>query len=227
MKQDDERIFDIKDVVNRKPIRMDGKYHKDACEKSIDEIGEYLPWLANSSNWSLKQHQAYMQKLGKERMPESTRSFWWNGELVGMGHLRISDWANSGELFYWVTTGFDGLGLGEHIARTMIKIGFSHIPYHHLVIKTDRDNVGSKRIMEKVGAEHGLYMGYTTHRNKQSNMVLWYLDSPLAKAMGRYDAKYLFNPLSAGVTNVRFQTALDPDYSAVSDPSLIRKKNDN
>jgi RimJ/RimL family protein N-acetyltransferase len=221
-----KRIFDIADVKHRKPVRMDGILHQHAMKISVSQIGQFLPWLVNADKWDIKRHKSYMESCGRESFPFQTLAFIWEGQMVGMGFVRPSDYSHSAEIMYWVNSEFSSLGLGEHIARTMIDQAFRYPNNFHVVIKTDRDNVGSKTIMQKIGAEHIMSICYYTHQNVKSMMVIWVLTKPNIKKLAEIDYRYMFNPWSDGNQMVRFARPDEPDYTQVSDPSLIRPKQD-
>jgi RimJ/RimL family protein N-acetyltransferase len=216
--------FNIAEVYHRQPRKSDGIAHQIACKKSVNQMGEFLEWLVGSEKWDLKTHKNYLDSCSRQRFPLRTIPFFWQNEMVGMGFVRPSSWDHSAEIMYWVNTDFAGVGIGEHIAQVMIKEAFRNPQTFHALIKTDRDNVGSKRIMEKIGAEETLYMGYITHRDVQSNMILWLVDNPAIENFKRLDLRFLFNPWSGNIGPIRFQQEDEPDYSQVSDPSLIKPR---
>jgi RimJ/RimL family protein N-acetyltransferase len=216
--------FTLEDVYHRIPTRVDGIKHQEVMRKSIKEIGHFLPWLVNADKWELKIHKNYMEKCGKEKRPFKSYIFLWKNEIVGMGFLRPSNWDHSAEVMYWVNSEFSGLGIGEHIAEVMIREAFKNPENFHVVIKTDRDNVGSKRIMEKIGAERIMYICYYTHEGVKSMMVIWVVTQPRLRRLAQLDYRYMFNPWSDGNRMIRFSRPDDPDFYQVSDPSLIRPK---
>lgn len=214
--------FNISDVIHRQPSKSDATAHQIACKRSVREMGEFLEWLKDSDKWDLKTHRNYMDSCSRHKYPFRTFPFFWQNQMVGMGFIRPSTWSHSVEIMYWVNSDFAGLGIGEHIAKVMIKDAFRNPQTFHALIKTDRDNVGSKRIMEKIGAEKTLYMGYETHNKNDSVMILWLVDNPTIAHLQQWDLRYRFNPWSGSLGAIRFQKEGEPDYSQVSDPSLIR-----
>jgi RimJ/RimL family protein N-acetyltransferase len=217
--------IELNKVIHRRPTKHDGLAHYQAVRDSYQEVSKFIPWVEDMQSWDLHKHSISLKKMGKSEFPELCYLFFHEEILVGVGHLNPTGWSHSGEISYWVTTGYDGHGLGEHIARAMLRESYKHLGFRHIIIRTDRDNVASKRVAQKLGAEHELTYGYWTHDRRLSNMVVWKIDTPLGRLSHLFDPGYLFDPRPTwGFSSMRTEMDIDYDYAAPSDASLTRSK---
>jgi RimJ/RimL family protein N-acetyltransferase len=158
-----------------------------AVQETYQEASKFLPSFVGMENWTIPEHQNYLAKFGSLKPDVKNFLFFYENKVIGAGHLFPSGWKDSGELIYWVRTGWDGLGVGEFIARTMAASAGSYFGFKWIVIQTDRNNVASKRVAEKSGGTVVLIYGYYNHFGKQSNMIVWAIPTPFRK-----NFKYVF-----------------------------------
>jgi hypothetical protein len=148
------------------------------------------------ADWSVEEHAAYLDETKADSSIIKNYLFFFEDKVIGSGHLRPTIWNDSAEISYWVRSGYDGMGVGLHIAQTMARYAFSNLGYLHVVIQTDRNNVGSRKVAEKLGASCHLIYGYYDHFGDVCNMLVWALPSPRAKLAARFDSRYEFNPIA-------------------------------
>lgn len=217
--------IDTNKIEYRASKASDAHEHFKAVQESYKEASQFLPFFVGMENWTIKQHEDYLRKFGADDKEFKNYLFFYEGEVIGAGHLKKSAWDNSGELLYWVRTGWDGLGIGLFIASTMLKSASANFGYRFIVIETDHNNIGSKRVAEKLGAFVGLIYGYYDHFNKQSNMVVWVIPTPITKVTARFNNSYKFNPISRHMNHYyRFDYEGKVANYIAHDPSLERKK---
>ena len=216
--------IDLSKIEHRTPSISDAKAHFLAVQESYQETSKFLPEFVGMEHWTIPQHENYLRKFGSHIADIKNYLFFYEGKVIGAGHLFPSGWKRSGELVYWVRSGWDGLGIGEHIAKTMASSAGSNFGYKWIVIQTDRNNVASKRVAEKAGATMMMAYGYWDHFGKQSNMLVWVMPTPFGKISNRFAKDSYFDPF-----NPKLDVTYRYDYEgkmlnyAASDPHLIRK----
>lgn len=217
--------IDLDKIQFRTATSEDAKEHFLAVQESYKEVSKFLPSFVGIEYWTIPQHENYLKKFGSIQPKIKNYLFFYEGKVIGAGHLFPSGWRESGELIYWVRTGWDGLGIGEFIAKTMASSAGTYFGYKWIVIQTDRNNIGSKRVAEKSGGRVVLLYGYFNHFGKQSNMVVWAIQTPFGKLSNRFSSDPYFDPVNPKLGgNYRYDhESMTANYMA-SDPGLIRKK---
>jgi hypothetical protein len=124
---------------------------------------------------------------------------------------------------YWVRSGWDGVGIGFFIAQTMLKSAYQNFGYRYLIIQTDRNNIGSKKVAEKLGAWVGSIYGYTTHKGEHSNMIVWVKETPFTNLAKRFDDSYGWNPFSKFGGTYRIDYENKQSQYMQHDPERVRK----
>jgi RimJ/RimL family protein N-acetyltransferase len=204
-------------IEHRQPNSSDALEHFRAVQESHKEIVEYLPDFIGMNKWTIDRHEQYLIRLNGSTSGMRNYFFFYEGQLVGAGHLKPAAWNYSGELLYWVRTGWDGLGIGMHIADIMTKHAYKHFGYRFVVIETDKENLGSRRIAEKSGFRLALIYGYVDHLNRNGNMAVWVKEAPMTKMASRFDSSYQFDPISL-LMPLRYRSATDQIISAYMKP---------
>ena len=217
--------IDLKQLTSRPGKPEDALEHFRAIQESYQEVSKFIPWVQGMDRWTLQQHSNYLKRLSGESSQIKNYLFFHDHVLVGAGHLKPAAYKDSAEISYWVRNGFDGMGLGEFIARTMAHKAYANFGYKHVVIQTDRNNVASKRVAEKIGAYVALITGYYTHQGEHSNMIVWVLPTPVAKIGARFDRSYEFDPIAPNSMGVyRFDYEGKQANYMAADAGLDRKK---
>jgi len=190
---------------------------------------KFLPAFVGIERWTIPQHQKYLRQFGSIDSNIKNYLFFYEGKVIGAGHLKKSIWDYSGELIYWTRSGWDGVGIGQFIAKTMLQSAASNFGYRYIVIETDHNNIGSKRVAEKLGGLPAMVYGYIDHFGKDSNMVVWVIPTPATKIAARFDDSYKFNPFSKHMkTTYRYDYEGRMKNYMAHDPKLEReKKSDN
>jgi ribosomal-protein-alanine N-acetyltransferase len=76
------------------------------------------------------------------------------GRLVGYCGLRHLVPTDEVELFYGCDRAYWGLGLVTEAARAALRYGFGRVGLSRVMAVTDKDNRGSRRVMEKCGLRY-------------------------------------------------------------------------
>ena len=204
-------------IEHRSARSTDALEHFRAVQESYSEIVEYLPDFLGMNKWTIERHEQYLSRLGGSTSGVRNYFFFYEGQLVGSGHLKPGAWNYSGELLYWVRTGWDGLGIGMHIADTMSKHAHKHLGYRFVIIETDKENLGSRRIAEKSGFNLAMVYGHIDHLGRNRNMAIWVREAPMTKMAARFDSSYQFDPVSLFLP-LRYRSATDQIISAYMKP---------
>ncbi|MEU4704634.1 GNAT family N-acetyltransferase [Nonomuraea dietziae] len=74
------------------------------------------------------------------------------GDVVGMGELHVRSRGNrQGEITYVVHPRFWGQGVGTEIGRELLSRGFEELDLHRIYATCDPRNLGSARVLSKLG----------------------------------------------------------------------------
>lgn len=74
--------------------------------------------------------------------------------LIGVINLKIYPPYNRGELGYWIGKKYWGHGYGTETAICLLQYGFEVINLHKIFAQAFSSNVGSYRIMQKIGLQY-------------------------------------------------------------------------
>ncbi|MFC0470315.1 GNAT family protein [Halalkalibacter kiskunsagensis] len=75
-----------------------------------------------------------------------------NQRMIGVGEFNIRDFNNrTGEIAYIVNPNYWGNGFGTEVARLLVEFGFSEFKLHRIYATCDPRNIGSSRVLEKIG----------------------------------------------------------------------------
>jgi RimJ/RimL family protein N-acetyltransferase len=213
------RSIDLTKIAHRTCNSGDAREHFCAVQESYEEVSAYLPDFLPMKDWTVERHKQYLSNMACDRQGIKNYLFFYEDQIVGGGHLKPAAWKHSGELLYWVRTGWDGLGIGEHIARTMTNYSNKFLGYRYVIIETNRENVASRRIAEKLGFSLAMVYGHIDHHGRQTNMAVWLKEAPMTKTMARFDPSYQFDPVALFMP-MRYRYVTQEVANAYLKPSL-------
>lgn len=75
-------------------------------------------------------------------------------QLIGIINLKIHPTYQRGELGYWVAKKYWGKGYGTEAAKSLLQYGFEVMKLHKIFAQAFSSNVGSYKIMEKIGLHY-------------------------------------------------------------------------
>lgn len=136
----------------------------EAVRMSIHEVAAWLPWCHDgytreeSATWIASRPEAWAQQEAYSFavIDAQTRAF-----LGGCGLNQVNAMHSVANLGYWVRSDRTGRGLATRAARLVACFGFESLELHRIEILMQPDNVGSRRVAEKVGAQ---FEGRCRHR---------------------------------------------------------------
>lgn len=119
---------------------------------SQDRVSRYQPWGPNTENDS----QNFVSQAIEDAKDEPRVRFTFaiiNEEImIGVGECTIKSFANRvGEIGYIVHPDYWGKGIATAVAHRLIAFGFEVLKLHRIYATCDPRNIGSSRVLEKVG----------------------------------------------------------------------------
>jgi ribosomal-protein-serine acetyltransferase len=141
----------------------------DAAMRSLDEVGQWMPWLnrnytsADSASWIAAQSELWEKGEAYEfAVLDAAQHFL---GCVGLNRVDMQDLrANVG---YWVDTAAAGRGIATSAVRLLAEFGFTDIGLRRLEIVVEPGNVASLRVAAKLGAQRkGLMRDRLVKRGK-------------------------------------------------------------
>ncbi len=100
-----------------------------------------------------------------------------SGEIIGATSYGNIDWAEHGIEIGWTWLGkkYIGAGINKHMKFLMLRHAFEKMEIERLELRTDEENVRSRRAMEKIGAKHDgtLRSHRSTQGGRRRNTVVY------------------------------------------------------
>ncbi|MGN7388077.1 GNAT family N-acetyltransferase [Sporosarcina sp. SAFN-015] len=121
---------------------------------SQENVCQYQPWGPNSEQESKDFVKQVLIDAKKE--PRSRFVFavivMECGEMIGAGEMNIRDFSNNvGEIAYIVNPQYWRKGFATEVANLLIEYGFNNFNLHRIYATCDPRNIGSSKVLEKVG----------------------------------------------------------------------------
>lgn len=99
------------------------------------------------------------------------------GEIIGSSSYGHIDWTEKGIEIGWTWLGkeFIGSGINKHMKYLMLSHAFDTMSIERLELRTDEENVRSRKAMEKIGAKHDgtLRNHRSTQGGRRRNTVVY------------------------------------------------------
>lgn len=121
---------------------------------SQEKACQYQPWGPNSEQES----EDFVKQVILDAKRKNRSRFVFtiivkeNGKMIGAGEINIRDYTNRvGELAYIINPEYWGLGYATEVAKVLIPFGFNQLNLHRIFATCDPRNIGSSRVLEKVG----------------------------------------------------------------------------
>ena len=123
--------------------------HKYASQKIVCQ---YQPWGPNTEEDSKGFVQQVLLDAAKETRTRFAFAIMLDGDMIGVGELNITDFTNKvGVISYIVHPDFWGRGIATEVANLLIRFGFVDFNLHRIYATCDPRNIGSSRVLQKVG----------------------------------------------------------------------------
>src|SRR5690625_2632729 len=121
---------------------------------SQEKVCQYQPWGPNSE----QETEDFVKQVIFDAKKENRSRFVFaiilkeNGKMIGAGEINIRDYTNRvGEIAYIINPEYWGLGYATEVAKVLIPFGFNQLNLHRIFATCDPRNIGSSRVLEKVG----------------------------------------------------------------------------
>ncbi|MEU6730218.1 GNAT family protein [Nonomuraea wenchangensis] len=119
---------------------------------SLAQVSRFQTWGPNTE----EQTRAFVAAAAEawSRRPQQRFAYAARveGDVVGMGELHVRSRANrQGEITYIVHPRFWGQGVGTEIGRELLARGFEELDLHRIYATCDPRNLGSARVLSKLG----------------------------------------------------------------------------
>jgi RimJ/RimL family protein N-acetyltransferase len=121
---------------------------------SDPEVVRFMHWGPNSE----EETRDHIRRRIADQQEDPRRAFHLAVALKATGHpigscaLVVTNWeSRQGGLGYCYAREFWGQGYGTEAARALLALGFEQLGLHRIRATGDRENIGSRRIMEKIG----------------------------------------------------------------------------
>lgn len=119
---------------------------------SQDRVSRYQPWGPNTE----KDSQNFVSQAIEDAKDEPRTRFAfaivYEGIMIGNGECNIRSFTNRiGEISYIVHPDYWGKGIATAVANRLIAFGLEELKLHRIYATCDPRNIGSSRVLEKVG----------------------------------------------------------------------------
>jgi ribosomal-protein-alanine N-acetyltransferase len=145
------------------PIRTARLLLREFRESDFDDVHAYAvdPAVARFMDWGPNGRLETVEFMDRKRAEQAN----WprdevslaiehlaDGRLIGSIRLAVSDRANlTGDFGYSLNSAYWRLGYATEAARAVVDVGFNLLGLHRIWAECDIQNVGSWRVMEKLG----------------------------------------------------------------------------
>ncbi|WP_245976727.1 GNAT family N-acetyltransferase [Oceanobacillus arenosus] len=119
---------------------------------SQDIVCQYQPWGPNTEEDSKDFVNHVIENSTQEPRRRFVFAIIYNENMIGAGEFNIRDFTNKvGEVAYIVNPDHWGKGIATEAATLLIDFGFEKLKLHRIYATCDPRNVGSSKVLEKVG----------------------------------------------------------------------------
>ena len=140
-------------VILRRYSLEDAPELYEAISTSVDRVYPWLPWC--HPNYTLEEIKSWL-KTKPQRWNEgkefgfSIRDF--QNKIVGGCGIGIGTRLWSGNLGYWLRTGFTGNGYATAATKLLVEFGIQQLQLKRIEIVASIENVPSQKVAERAGA---------------------------------------------------------------------------
>lgn len=117
-------------------------------QKNMKQLSKYLKWAKNIDS---VQKEADSIKMFQEKMVEGTNFnlvFLIDGKPAGMLDLHKLT-RESGEVGYWLSKDYQGLGIMTHSVKLIIQYSFKQLKLKYLLLRTAQSNTASQNVAKR------------------------------------------------------------------------------
>ena len=132
-----------------------GNHHREAVIKALwtshKDLRGFIGWAQYMRSWSTNDFHRFIDHHINARLPDQHFVFMIGKEIVGVGSLVGAYTPQDHQIALWVTSGYQGKGIGQSIVHTLEDVAFNVWGYHTLYYEHDAKNESSKKLPQKCG----------------------------------------------------------------------------
>lgn len=132
-----------------------GNHHREAVIKALwtshKDLRGFIGWAQYMRSWSTNDFNRFIDHHINARLPDQHFVFMIGKEIVGVGSLVGAYTPQDHQIALWVTSGYQGKGIGQSIVHTLEDVAFNVWGYHTLYYEHDARNESSKKLPQKCG----------------------------------------------------------------------------
>ena len=129
--------------------------HREALLKAIwksqHRLRGFIGWAKYVRSWNIKTILRFIDDHINDPIPNQHFVFIIGDQIVGMGSLVKAYTDMDAQIALWITSGFEGKGIGKAIVATLEDIAFKTWGFEVLYYEHDALNEASKRLPQKCG----------------------------------------------------------------------------
>lgn len=129
--------------------------HKPAMIKAVwsshQQLKGYIGWAKYARSWNAKTISKFVDEHINDIPPNQHFAFLIGKEIVGVGSLVGAYTNHDSQIALWVTSGYQGKGIGKAIVQTLEYVAFNVWGFHTLYYEHDSTNESSKKLPQKCG----------------------------------------------------------------------------
>ncbi|WP_406686517.1 GNAT family N-acetyltransferase [Rossellomorea vietnamensis] len=119
---------------------------------SQEIVCQYQPWGPNTEKESQDFVNQAIEDSAQKPRTRFVFAIIYDELVIGAGEFNIRSFTNKvGEIGYIVNPDYWGKGIATEVATLLIDFGFGEFKLHRIYATCDPRNIGSSRVLEKVG----------------------------------------------------------------------------
>lgn len=143
-------------LVIRTPQMADVKVYNEAIQESFDELHQWMPWAQTRE--SLEESEEFVRQASADWDSGKELGFWiydkTTDEYLGAIWLHEIDWSvPKFEVGYWLRSSKAGEGFMTEAVNALTQYAFETLKSKRIEIRTDPENVKSRKVAERCGYE--------------------------------------------------------------------------
>lgn len=129
--------------------------HKEAMLKALwishNRLRNHISWAKHMRSWSNNDFYKFIDSHINAMPPNQHFIFTIGDDIVGVGSLVAAYTLHDSQIALWVTTGYQGKGIGRAIVETLEYVAFNVWGFPVLYFEHDVNNEFSKKLPQKCG----------------------------------------------------------------------------
>lgn len=160
-----------------------GPKHKPALIKAIwkshKDLRGFIGWAKYTRSWNVKMASRFADDHINAPPPSQHFLFFIGEDVVGMGSLVPAYTASDSQIALFVTTGYQGQGIGKKIVDTLEEVAFRVWGFSQLFYEHDAYNQYSKKLPAKCGFRYSHSFDQEKEAEQESGFWFsWVKDRP-------------------------------------------------